>query len=79
MFPTFPRIEVSIYKEEIVVDIQGWGIPPNGYMVGDVEMQVPSSSFLRCCLVGERIAIALFGFRAKHQFLLIPICCMVVW
>lgn len=61
------------------VDIQGRGIPSNDFVVGDVEMQVLSSSLLRCCLVGEGIAIALFVFRAKHQFLLIVICCPVVW
>lgn len=59
--------------------MQGWGILPNDFVVGDVVMQVFSSSFLRCCLVGEGIAIALFGFSAKYQFLLIAICCMVVW
>lgn len=60
------------------VDIQGRGIPSNDFVVGDVEMQVLSSSLLRCCL-GEGIAIALFVFSAKHQFLLIVICCPVVW
>lgn len=47
---------VSENKRKHLKRRHSWGIPPNDFVVGDVEMQV-LPSFLRHFLVGEEIAI----------------------